>query len=163
MYCQSVLGIPFGSDYLTVKYSLEDRFGKYKVYESSGDLNVYDIQIGGFQFKIGEFSFQRSGSLSYFNFAMFQTHYATSDVEMAENERDWLYSLLKDKYADDYLEEYENDQGFKCYKFGTNPKDESKALGYITLDRSKGKDGKTRLYLVLRYGPIYYIDKGSDF
>lgn len=78
-----------------------------------------------------------------------------------KSNRDYLYSIIKNKYT--YLEEYVNDQGFKCYKFGINPLDDSRVLGLITLERAESKGGDIRLYLTLHYLPIYYIDKSSDF
>jgi hypothetical protein len=163
VYCQSVLGIPFGSSYDVVKNSLENRFGKYEIHESGGDINVYDIHIGDYKFDYGTFSFQRASGLSFFNYAFFQDYYDLNSVETAKRNLDYLFSLLREKYEDDYLGEYKNDQGFKCYKFGTDPTDKSKVLGNITLSRSKGKDGITRLYIILTYGPMHYIDKSADF
>lgn len=160
---QSVLGIRFGLSYSVVKRSLEDRFGEFSVHENKGVLKIYDVEVGGFHFKYAEFDFQRNSGLSYFNYASFQTFYSATDIQTARDERDYLYSLLKDKYKNDYVEEYINKQGYKCYRFGTDPVDKNKALGRITLEKSKGKDGKTRLYLLLTYGPIYYLDKSSDF
>ncbi|MBO4786197.1 MAG: hypothetical protein J5510_03935, partial [Prevotella sp.] len=126
-------------------------------------LEIYDFYIGGFRFDSGDFNFQRAGGASYFYYADFQRHFETNNVEGAERSRDYLYSLLKDKYESDGLYEIENDQGFMCYLFGKNPRDASSRLGCIYLSRDKGKDGKTRLYLSLSYGPIYYVDKASDF
>lgn len=163
MYCQSVLGIPFGSSYDAVVVSLKERFGTKDVYDTGGDVEVYNISLGGFRFNFGEFSFQRSEVVSYFNHAFFQRNYKTDEVEDAKADRDYLYSLLKGKYANDFLKEYKNEQGFKCYMFGTNPKDESMPLGYIILKRAKSKGGDTFIYLILEYGPIFYIDMSSDF
>lgn len=160
---QSVLGIPFGSSYDGVKHMLEERIGEYKVIEDGGSLKVYGISIGGFEFKFGEFNFQYAGNLSYFNAASFQTYYSRNNVDVAKRDRDYLFSLLKNKYKDEYLEEYINEQGFKCYRFGTNPKDEYSSLGAIVLQRGKGNDGISRLYLHLVYFPIHYIDESYDF
>ena len=160
---QSVLGIPFGSKYSVVKKNLEERFGSYHLYEDEGKLIVLPISVGGFDFNGGEFYFQRANGTSYFNSARFDKFFDGNDVKLAERSRDYLYSLLKDKYSNDYLEEYENDDGFKCYKFGTNPKNTDNVLGFIRLLRYQKDNGKTGFCLTLEYGPIYYVDKASDF
>lgn len=162
-YGQSVMGIPFGSSYEETRATLEKRFGKYSVHEDNGDLRIIDFSMGDFKFNFGTFMFQFAGDKTYLNAASFSTLYDKSSADIAKNNRDYLYSLLKDKYADEYLEEFTNEQGFKCYKFGLNPKDPDKVLGLITLERGKGKEGKERLYLNLDYLPIHYLDKSSDF
>ena len=160
---QSVLGIDFGSSYETVKAALEERYGKYEVSEVDGQLKIYGLTVGDFHFDIGTFTFQRNGSQSYFSSAEFQKHYSVTSTSGAKAERDYLYNTIKDKYADEYLEAFTNDQGFKCYKFGIDPKDESKVLGNIQVFKGRSKGGQTYLYLIMEYGPIYYIDKASDF
>ena len=162
-YGQSVMGIDFGSSFETTKELLEKRFGKYQVQEKEGSLYIYNFKMGDFTFKTGDFHFQYSGDKSYLSEASFQYYSDKNDVEYMKGQRDYLYSLLKDKYADEYLEEFTNKQGFKCYKFGLNPVDQEKVLGMITLSRMKGNDGVERLYLFLDYLPIYFIDKASDF
>lgn len=155
-FCQSVLNIPFGSSRSVVKKALVDRFGEYKVYgeNENGELRMYDFNMGNFRFDSGRFEFQYSGSLSFFNFAEFQKHYKVDDVEGAKSDRDYLISLIIHKYQDDY-HEFLNDQGFKCCGFGTNPRDDEKYLGIVSLSKDYGKDGIKRLYLTLSYGPIY--------
>lgn len=162
-HAQSVLGIPFKSSYEKTKSSLEKRFGKYHVSEDNGKLAVYGLMLGDFPFKTGDFMFQYQGDFTYFNAATFSNWYELNQLDIAKSDRDFLYSLLKDKYADEFLEEYTNEQGFKCYKFGLNPVDDSKVLGLITLHRGAGKDGEERYYLMLDYLPIHYLDKASDF
>lgn len=160
---QSVLGIKFGSSYETVKAQLEKRFGRYKVSEDEGCLNMYGLRIGEIYFTFGTFNFQYDGDKSYFNSANFSLPADKNEVEDMKYMRDYLYSQLKEKYKDEYLEEFTNEEGFKCYKFGINPLDSSKVLGIISLQRMKSNDGETRLYLNLDYLPIYYIDKSADF
>lgn len=160
---QSVLGIKFGSSYSDVKEQLENRFGLYKTYDDGGSLCMYNIYMGDIEFNSAKFYFQYSGNKSWFNAAEFQKHYPASEVSAAKNTRDYLFTLIKDKYEDEYLEEFTNEQGFKCYKFGSNPYDESNVLGIIQLKRGKGKDGISRLYLFLNYLPISYVSKSSDF
>lgn len=163
-FSQSVLGIPMGSSFSTVKSQLQNRFGYSAVYDDNGDLIINsDFSMGDFEFNYGSFEFQRSGSSSYFNYAYFEKRFSISDVKSAKNARDYLFSLLKDKYEEEYIGSFINDQGFKCYQFGNDPKDSNRALGIIKLQKTQGKDGKMRLYLQLIYGPIYYIDRSSDF
>lgn len=160
---QTVLGIALGSSYETVKTALEERYGKFNVKEVDGQLKIYGLTMGEFHFDFGTFSFQRKGSQTYFSDAEFQKYYSPTDESIVKGDRDYLYSIIKDKYADEYLEEYVNEQGFKCYKFGLNPRDEDKVLGLIQVFRATSKGGEKHLYLRLEYGPIYYIDKASDF
>ena len=112
--------------------------------------------MGYFRFAYGEFEFQYKGSMSFLSSATFGQKY--DKIEVAKRQRDYLYSLLKDKYADDYLGEYTNAQGFKCYQFGINPNNAEHVLGEITLHRSDNG-----FFLFLTYGPIHYIYRSSDF
>lgn len=159
---QSVIGIPFGSTYATVQNMLENRVGKYSVYEYNGSLHTGEISVGDYTFELSSFEFQQRNELKYFNYAMFQESFRPNDVDIAKHQRDYLFSLLSDKYGDD-TDSYINDQGFKCYEFGTNPKDPNKWLGYITLYRGETKGGKRKLFLILEYGPIHYFDSSEEF
>ena len=163
MLAQSVLGIKFGSSYDDVKEMLERRFGLYSVREKNGNLSMYDCQIGDVKFQFAEFYFQYAGNRSYFNSASFSIPFELSMSKKAQSHRDYLYSFLKSKYENDNLEEYVNEDGYKCYKFGINPIDSSKVLGLITLMKGESKDGKMRLFLDLDYLPIYFVDKAADF
>lgn len=160
---QSVLGIKFGSSYDEVKEQLENRFGYYSTHPSGGNIVMSNISMGGVEFNLAEFGFQYKGNYSWFNSATFQKYFAVSETKDAKEVRDYLYSLIREKYEDEYLETFTNEEGFKCYKFGLNPYDDSKVLGIISLTKSKGKDGKQRLYLLLEYLPIWYLSKSSDF
>lgn len=157
---QSILGIPFGSSYQTTKECLESRFGSFKVREDGGKLIVLNPIIGDHEFKAADFFFQRQGQATWLSEVFIQTWFDASDVSTAKYLRDELANVLREKYN---VNEYTNDTGFKCYGFGVNPKDDNKYLGTLGLMKSKGNDGKQRLYLTLSYGPIYYINKSSDF
>lgn len=160
---QSVLGIPFGASYKDTLDALRQRFEWFSVREDQGNLKIYDFKMGGFEFKVGELGFQYNGSKSYLNSAHFETWFDSNETARAKNNRDYLYLLISQKYEDEYLEELINDNGFKCYKFGINPKDSNKVLGGIYLDRGEGKDGIKRLYLKLEYFPIEFVPFSSDF
>lgn len=163
-YGQSVLGIPFGTSYEDTLGALQQRFGRFSLREDQGNLKIdNDFQIGGFWFNFGELMFQYNGSKSYLSSACFQLYFDLKDVDMAKKQRDYLYSLLSPKYKDMYLAEFISDEGFKCYKFGINPKDPNKVLGCISLQKLKGKDGIKRLYLMLEYFPIEFVPISSDF
>ncbi len=162
-YSQQVLGIKFGTSYEEVKSMLEDRYGRYNVLEDKGNLWVSEALVGDFHFDYLEFEFQRRGNSSYFYYSRFSMLFAVDEQESACETRDLLWNDIKRKYESIYTEEYANDNGFKCYKFGIDPLDESKVLGVLSLNKGVGGDGKKRLYLYLTYGPIYYIDKTSDF
>ena len=157
---QSILGIPFGSSYGITKEFLEERFGKLSVFEEGGKLSVMSPVIGGHEFKFAEFYFQKDGPFTWLSEVLIQTSFETNDTKSAKYIRDDLADIMREKYE---VGEYIGNNGFKGYWFGTNPKDEEKPLGYIFITRTKGRDGKQRLYLILHYGPIYYADRSSDF
>lgn len=158
---QSVLGIKFGSSYWQTKKALEDRYGTDNVAEVKGVLYVFDVQLGNYYFNLASFEFQRDANGTYFNYAEFERRYPVNDVETAKTERDYLFGLIEEKYKDENGS-YTNDQGFKCYWFGKNPKSTG-ALGSVYLNKGKSRGGETFLFLTLEYGPIYYLPKSSDF
>lgn len=161
-FAQSVLGIPFGSTYNNVKTKLQERVGAYSVYEENGSLSTGEINVGDFPFDYSEYKFQYDGKISYFSYAYFEKHYKVTDVTMAKDDRDFLLIFLKKKYKDDIVD-FINDQGFKCYRFGSSTVEPDRWLGTLILKKGTGKDGKMRLYIELYYGPLHYIDSSSDF
>lgn len=161
-HSQSVMGINFGSSEDEVYQALETRFNSYEIDKSKGKIELLlEFNIGDVNFHYGSFEFQRRGEESYFNYAHFEKHYTVNNVQSAIIEREYIRDVIYSKYKE--IRRYKNSQGYYCYLFGTNPKNENRYLGEITLSKLKGKDGKVRLYLFLNYGPIYYIDKNSDF
>jgi len=82
--------------------------------------------------------------------------------EAAEADVDALYSLLKQKYGDK-CGTFNTGSFLRFYWFGENPKTSGEWLGSVVLTKGDANDGVPRLYLWLKYGPIYYIDKASDF
>ena len=158
---QSVLGIELGSSYRQTKKALEDRYGADNVAELESALYVFDLQMGSYYFNLARFEFQRDANGTYFNYATFERRFSVNDIETAKTERDYLFGLIEEKYKDENGS-YINDQGFKCYWFGHNPKSTG-ALGSVYLHKGKSRRGETFLFLRLEYGPIYYIPKSSDF
>lgn len=158
-----VCGIEFGSSYDHVKKKLEDRYGLYNVIENKGNLSIIDANVGEFKFNFLNFEFQREGNRSYFYYSCFSKYFQIKDFATAITIRDLLWNDIKRKYEDIYIEEYENSNGYRCYKFGINPLDSNRVLGLVTLEKAFGNDGEERIYLNLTYGPIYYIDQSSDF
>lgn len=158
---QSVLGIEFGSSYQQTKKALEDRYGAHNVSEMEGALYVFNLQMGNYYFNAAHFDFQRDANGTYFNYAKFERRFSVNEVGTAKTERDYLFGLIEEKYKDDNGS-YINDQDFKCYWFGNNPKSVS-PLGVVYLEKGKSRGGETYLFLTLEYGPIYYLPKSSDF
>lgn len=158
---QSVLGIEFGSSYQQTKKALEGRYGADNVSELESALYIFDLQLGNYYFNLASFEFQRDANGTYFNYAKFERRFSVNDVKTAKTERDYLFSLIEEKYKGDNGS-YINDQGFKCYWFGHNPKSIG-ALGVVHLEKEKSRGGQTYLFLTLEYGPIYYLPKSSDF
>ncbi len=159
---QSVLGVPFGTSIEEAKSILENRFGSYKVYKHQGGLLVHDVYVEDVEFYSIQFYFQYGNGKSYFNKAILQQHFKISDVKTAKAERDYLASILKKKYSPFFVE-YTNEQGFKCYGFDSNPKEPLHYSGSLILEKSEGNDGVKRLYLMLFYDPISFIDVTTDF
>lgn len=148
-----VLGIKFGSSKECVKQALENRFGEYNVHDKSGNLSVYNGVFAGIEFNCLDFEFAWRNGTPYFNSATLQTWFQPNDIENAKKCRDIIFEKIKMKY--DYYEEDNNSDGFKTYKFGLNPNDSTKATGMISIERSEGKDGKERLYLLVYYFPYF--------
>lgn len=163
MYAQSVLSIPFGSSYEHVKECLENRIGKFHVFEEGGNLWTTDISLGDYKFHFGNFDFQHGNYGSYLSHACFSKHFDLDSKGAAIKFRDALKDILYNKYGEEYYEEYSNDDEFKCYKFGLNPKDESKVFVLLTTFKGESNAGKFYYYVNIDYGPVYYIDKDSDF
>lgn len=159
---QSVLGIKFGSSYDYVKSRLEERFGITSVLAKEGGLHVFGLSMGDISFSKGEFNFQRDDKNSYFNSAEFWKIYKSDEQKAAEADVDALYSLLKQKYGDK-CGALNTGTFLRCYWFGENPQKSGEWLGSVVLTKGDANDGVPRLYLWLKYGPIYYIDKASDF
>lgn len=161
-FSQSVMGINFGSSEDEVYQALETRFSSLEIYKNAGKIDLLcKFDIGDVEFHSGSFEFQRQGKESYFNYAHFEKHYTINNVQSAIIERDHIVDLIISKYMD--VRRFKNPQGYYCYLFGTNPKDKNEPLGVIILEKAKGNDGKTRIYLSINYGPIYYLDRSSDF
>lgn len=159
---QSVLGIKFGSSYDYVKSRLEERFGTTSVFAKEGGLHIYGLTMGDISFIKGEFNFQRDDKNSYFNGAEFWKIYKSDEQKAAEADADSLYSLIKQKYADK-CGTVNTGLFIKFYWFGKNPQTSGEWLGSVVLTRGNANNGDNNLYLRLKYGPIYYIDKASDF
>jgi len=163
MYAQdSVLGLNFGNSYSSVKTSLEDRYGKYSVYEDKGTLRIFDISVGDYVFNMGEFDFQYSGSNSYFYYAEFQKNFSVNESSAAKNFREELRYTLSKKY--NFCYQWQNEQGYKCYSLSTVSSDVVKSPDVTLLtSKSKSKGGKYYIYVTLYYGPHYFVDETSDF
>ena len=161
-YSQSVLSIPFGETYSNVKQKLQQRFPNALISEKNGRLAIYNIPIGNFEFRYGEFIFIWIDNNWIFNAAEFQAYYDLSDISVAKKDRDYLFEMIKTKYGNT-VEESTNSEGFKRYGFGLNPYDDSRFLGGINLTKSEGNDGISRYYLYLSYFPILNQEIIDDF
>ena len=147
----------------SVKESLERRYGKYSVFDDNGNLKIYDCTIGDYYFKYADFGFQYGYNGAKFNSARFSHPFDVGQAKIAKTVRDNLFKTLRAKYEKEYIEEFVNEDGFKCYKFGLNPVEPDLVLGIISLYKGESKGGKVYLYLDLEYLPIHYYHKSSDF
>ena len=159
-YSQSILGIDVGESYSSAYKMLRERFG-YKVSENSGNLELSKIEMGNFYFDFGTLYFQWSDNAAKFYRATFQTYSPVTEVESMKQQREVLKDKLESKYS---VEEFINDQGFKCYEFLGEETNGVTMHGSIELHRGKGRDNVERLYLMLYYFPIAeFIKENSDF
>lgn len=157
---QSIAGIDIWSSKQKVEQILENR--GYTVYDEGAYLEVYDFVIGGNEFDFARFNFQFVGVNSYFTDATFSSRYSLQNLERAENKRDYLASLLKKKYGDDYYEEFYS-EGIKCYKIGINRKNKDQVKIIIGLAKGVSKGGDEGYYLDLVYSPEYFVDQLNEF
>ena len=159
LQAQSVLGIKFGSSYQEVYDALKDQFPSHEIFEDENIIRMYRIDNDVFFFDYALFSFQRLGKASYFHLAGFERYYALNNAKKAKEDRDDLWKIIRAKYANDKLDSLINEDGFLCYRFGTNPKSKHHYLGLLFLNKCCVGEKKKRLILTLTYGPISYIDK----
>lgn len=159
-FSQTILGIKIGESYTNAKNILEERYS-YKLHEDSGNLILYDFDMGEFNFKYGTLYFQWSNNEAKFYAAEFQYWDSVRDVESMKSSRENLRCKIESKYD---IYEYKNEQGFICYEFLGETINDVTIRGSIDLHRYKGKDGVERLYLILSYSPIAdFIKEDSDF
>lgn len=159
-FAQTILGIKVGENYTEAKRILRTRFCG-RLSESSGNLVLYDFEMGDFSFKYGTLYFQWESDNGRFYKAIFETWATPSDQDILKSDREILKHKLESKYD---IYEFKNAQGFKCYEFLGSDTDGITMHGSLELERCKGKDGIERLYLCLYYFPIAeFIDEGMDF
>lgn len=143
----SVCGVKMGTDKKMAKSILQDRFGQHSVYDESGNFEIYDISIGGITYDYAIFFFAWKDGTPKFNGALFSIHYELDQRKYALNCRETIKSIYERKYD---LTEYDGENGFKAYWFGEH----EEVYGAITLRKSIGNDGKTRLYVnTIYFGP----------
>lgn len=131
-----------------VKKILMDRYG-YDNFSDEGDkIVVYNPIVGGEEFNLCELYFVVIDGVPKLNEIIFQAWF--TNTTLVKNKRDRISNNLKEKYGDN-MWEYLTPQQFKGYEFGLN--DEGN-IGHIEIQRTKGKDGKERLYLFLVYHPF---------
>lgn len=157
---QSILGVKVGENYADAKKHLEERFS-YRLSENSGNLTLYDFSMGDFGFNYGTLFFQWNNDTAQFYKAVFQKWMPIGDVESIKKCREILREKIESKYS---VNEFKNNQGFKCYDFIGEEINGVTMYGSIEVRRTKGNDGTERLYLMLFYEPkANFIIDNSDF
>lgn len=145
----SVCGIKMGTEREDAKAILESRFGKYSAHDDDGNLIVYGGCVGGINYNSLRFFFAWVNGCPRFDGACLSKHYELSEQSDALKKRDFIKSIYEQKYD---IEEHIKDDGFKEYFFyGIN----NDPYGLITVEKSKGKDGKMRIYVSVFYFGIY--------
>lgn len=132
------------------------RYGYLKVSDKGNEIVITEPCLGVTYFKLGFLYFSYIAEKNRFNGASFQNYFKSNENEQAKAFRDQLMSRIKDKYGENYWE-YTNEQGFKCCDFG---KQSNRPVGSIILERGEGKDGVTRLYVILTY--FQFVDTSLD-
>ena len=159
-FAQSVLGIKVGESYSNAKNALRERYG-YQLSEDSGNLTLFNFEMGDFSFDCGTLYFQCVDGVARFYRAEFQKWKPVSEAEPMKRSREYLKNKLENKYQ---IFGYKNSLGYKCYEFIGEEENGVTMYGDITLTRAKGKDNVERLYLILSYDPIAdFIQEDSDF
>lgn len=148
----SVCGIKMGTGKEEAKAILRERFGYSAVSEKEGNLEVTEGSAGGISHKFMTFIFAWIDGKSKFNGASFSTPYELSDQKDAIARMELIKSVYEKKYD---IIQNKNDDGFNEYIFLKNPD----CFGVIHVIKSRGKDGKTRLYCDVNYfGPYKTTD-----
>lgn len=121
------------------------------MHEVERSIFVDDVSLGNLKFDYAVFFFQYENNRSYLHKVVFFAGFG-EEGDKASIFEGQLIQKHKEIYRD--FTSYDNKDGERRYKFGTNPKDENEPLGVIT------RRGNS---ILLIYGPIYYLPKSSDF
>lgn len=147
--------------YASCKSVLDDRFnGGANSYQSNANkICYYDVRFGGVEYDVAEFGF----SQGHLETVEFYSNFPSGDVKGAKSYREYVLYKVADAggYA---IDEYLNDDGFKCYKFPVKFKN-----GYqgpysgiwvereygvsieVRAFRSQNLNGKNRIFVGLFY------------
>lgn len=147
----SVLGIEFGSTYNHTWQLLSEWYDPKNIEKVGRDIFVNDVRLDEVVFDNAVFVFQFEEKKSYLHKVVFFMNWGDNNNEALEFEKQ-LVQMYKKQYKD--FASYYNEDGEIRYKFGINPKDEKEPFGIL------GRQGNC---LFVKYGPIYYIPKSSDF
>lgn len=161
---QSILGIKVGESYTNALKYLQTRYGYiHPPVEENGNLYLTNFDMGGVTFNYGTLYFQWDmGREARLIGAEFQKWTSVNDTLSMKHYRDYIKDALSSKYT---VLSRINNQGFKCYAFCSDEESNGIVMnGTLDLERSKGKNGKENLYLILTYAPEGdFIHHNSDF
>ena len=160
---QSILGIKVGESYGKALEYLKRRYTIAPPVENGGNILLVELNLGGIYFNLGTLYFQwDTDAEATFSGAQFLKWTSVNDTQSMKRDRDYIKNILSSKYT---VLSRINDQGFKCYIFASDEESGGIVMnGSLDLKRTKGNDGRERLYLSLEYAPeAVFIHHNSDF
>lgn len=100
--------------YASCKRILDERFngGRDSYQSNANKIIYYDVRFGGVDYDVAEFGF----SQGHLKIAEFYSNFLSGEVKGAKSYREYVVYKVADagRYG---IDEYINDDGFKCYKF----------------------------------------------
>lgn len=158
----TILGIQFGSSYEYTKTILDNRLnsGNSSYQASKGELNYYDVTIGGIFYKVANFEFTNVNGVYKLTYAFLYSHYNLNELTTAKNDRDYIKSIYSQKYN---LTTSKNQSGFNYYH-ATFVDDEEFLYMKIHLYKGKNRGGETKYFSGVSYSyeSSYIIEKTLD-
>ena len=146
-YVTRICGVDFGADFETAKTILENKFGTESAYAENYQLTFKDKSYAGVFFDELIFGFQSDGKRTYFNKCVLCI--AAKNAEDAKRKRDYLHSVLSDKY---FMVARIDDNKFKFYNGGSSPICDGE-WGFFIDVFHEGNLWYARLF----YGPYDYV------
>lgn len=154
----SVAGVEFGSTYESCKITLDNRYnGGTSSYQSENNTLCYNnVNFGGESFDYVNFCFQNDGNKTYLYYIEFVSRFNLTDAKYAKDQRDRLFSTFKEKY--DFRWKNTDSDGFICYVLGHDPQNKENGFVAIQTEKRKTKGGDEKIWTVVSYGPVKFIN-----
>lgn len=153
-----VVGVEFGWSRSKCKSVLDKRFnnGEDSYQLNKKELVYYDIGFADETFNYVIFTFQNDGTYTYLSSILFNSRFDLDQAKYAKSQRDRLFNIFSSKY--NYRWQGIDDDGFKYYVLGENPKNEKDGLIVISTGKGETNEGQIKLWTTVTYGPISFIN-----